>query len=241
MLKQGIIQKSTSPWSSPLVLVLKKNGKILPCVDYRALNSRTEKDAWPLPRIQDCFDTIAGACIFSTFDFTSGFNQIPVRKQDIPKTATRYGLYEYLTLPFGMTNGTPCCQRLMELVLHGLQWQFFFIYLDDIIMFSSIFSQHVERLDMVLKRIREAVLKLKPEKCTVFQTEVTFLGHVVSEKGVQPDTHNISKILECPVPKTVKDVRHILGLGGYYRKYIQNYSDLTKPLTELTKKSTKFV
>ncbi|CAC5376836.1 unnamed protein product [Mytilus coruscus] len=129
----------------------------------------------------------------------------------------------------------------MELVLSGLQWQIVLIYLDDIILFSSNFSQHLERLDIVLKRLQEAGLKLKPEKCNIFQTEVTFLGHVVSKKGIQPNPDNITKILECPVPKTVKGVRHILGLGSYYRRFIRNFSDLVKLLTELTKKSSKFV
>ncbi|CAC5357182.1 Retrovirus-related Pol polyprotein from transposon 17.6 [Mytilus coruscus] len=243
MTNQGIIQKSTSPWSSPLVLVLKKNRKVRACCDYRILNRATKPQAWPLPRIQDCLDTVAGRVIFSTFDLTSGFNQIPVRSEDIPKTAfvTKYGLYEYKTLPFGLTNGSACCQRLMELVLSGLQWQILLIYLDDIILFSSNFSQHLERLDIVLKRLQEAALKLKPEKCNIFQTEVTFLGHVVFEQGIQPNPDNITKILECPVPKTVKSVRHILGLGSYYRRFIRNFSDLVKPLTELTKKSSKFV
>ncbi|CAC5390203.1 Retrovirus-related Pol polyprotein from transposon 297,Retrovirus-related Pol polyprotein from transposon 17.6 [Mytilus coruscus] len=129
----------------------------------------------------------------------------------------------------------------MELVLSGLQWKTLLIYLDDIILFSSNFSQHLERLDFVLKRLQAAGLKLKPEKCNIFQTEVTFLGHVVSEQGIQPNPDNITKILECPVPKTVKGVRHILGLGSYYRRFIRNFSDLVKPLTELTKKSSKFV
>ncbi|CAC5413534.1 unnamed protein product [Mytilus coruscus] len=238
MTNQGIIQKSTSPWSSPLVLVLKKNGKVRACCDYRILNMATKPQAWPLPRIQDCLDTVAGGFIFSTFDLTSGFNQI-----HIPKTAfvTKYGLYEYKTLTFGLTNGPACCQRLMELVLSGLQWQILLIYFDDIILFSSNFSQHLQRLDIVLKRLQEAGLKLKPEKCNIFQTEVTFLGHVVSEQGIQPNPDNITKILEFPVPKTVKGVRHILGLGSYYRRFIRNFSDLVKPLTELTKKSSKFV
>lgn len=243
MEKQGIIRKSTSPWSSPLVLVLKKNGKVRACVDYRMVNSVSKKWAWPLPRIQDCLDSIAGASIFSTFDLTSGFNQIPVKEEDIPKTAfvTKYGLHEYTTLPFGLSNGPACCQRLMELVLNGLQWQILLIYLDDTILFASSFEEHLERLKVVLDRIKEAGLKLKPEKCRIFQKEVTFLGHVVSEEGVKPDPNNIAKILQCPVPKTVKEVRHILGMGSYYRRYISHFSELVKPLTELTKKSTKFV
>ena len=160
MQDQGIIQKSNSPWASPLVLVMKKSGKLRPCVDYRNVNSLTKKDAFPLPRIQDCLDTIAGSTLFSVFDLISSFHQIPVKVQDIPKTAfvTKYGMYEYKTLPMGLWNGPATCQRLMELVLNGLQWQICLIYLDDIIVFGSNFEEHISRLDTVLQRISEAGL-----------------------------------------------------------------------------------
>jgi hypothetical protein len=130
MYEQGIIQKSNSPWSSPLVLVVKKNGKIRPCVDYRRLNAVTVKDAFPLPRIQDCLDTVRGSTLFSTFDLTNGYHQIPVKREDVPKTAfvTRYGLFEFLAMPFGVCNGPKTCQRPMEMVLNGLQWQSCLIY-----------------------------------------------------------------------------------------------------------------
>lgn len=160
MQEQGVIRKSSSPWSSPLVLVIKKNGKVRPCVDYRRLNAVTIKDAFPLPRIQDCLDTVAGATIFSTFDLTSGYHQIPVRSEDIHKTAfvTKYGLFEFQTMPFGVCNGPPTGQRLMELVLNGLQWQICLIYLDDIIVFGNNFKDHIQRLDLVLQRMAEAAL-----------------------------------------------------------------------------------
>ena len=243
MHEQGIIQKSCSPWASPLVLVLKKNGKVRPCVDYRRLNAVTIKDAFPLPRIQDCLDTVSGATLFSTFDVTSSYHQIPVKSQDIPKTAfvTKYGLFEFKTMPFGVCNGPPTCQRLMELILHGLQWQICLIYLDDIIVFSNNFNDHISRLDLVLQRISEAGLKLKPEKCQLFKPEVAFLGHVVSSHGIQPNPDNVAKILNWPTPKTVTEVRQILGMGSYYRRFIKDFSRLVKPLTELTKKANKFI
>ncbi|CAC5374786.1 unnamed protein product [Mytilus coruscus] len=197
MLDQGIIQRSYSPWASPLVLVVKKSGKLRPCADFRGVNQLSKRDNFSLPRIQDCLDTLSGSTLFSTFDLTSGFHQIPVKEDDIPKTAfvTKYGLYVYKTLPMGLCNGPSTCQRLMELVLNGLQWQTCLIYLDDIIVFGSNFEQHLKRLDVVLTRISEAGLKLKPEKCQIFKTKVTFLGHVVSGQGVQPNPDNVAKIL----------------------------------------------
>ena len=179
---QGVIRKSTSPWASPICLVRKRSGKIRPCVDYRRLNEVTVKDAFPLPRINDCLDAIAGAKFLSTFDMTSGFHQIPIKESDIPKTAfcTKYGLYEYLTMPMGMTNSPACFQRLMEIALRGLQWHNCLIYLDDVLVFGSNFEQHMQRVEQVLSRIKAAGLKLKPEKCQLLQTQVNFLGHTIS-------------------------------------------------------------
>ncbi|XP_071144097.1 uncharacterized protein [Mytilus edulis] len=242
MLDQGIIQKSNSPWGSPLQLVVKKNGKIRPCCDYRFLNALTRLDSFPIPRIQDCLDAVGGATLMSTFDLTSGYHQIPMKKDDISKTAfvTKYGLYEFKTMPFGVCNGPATCQRLMELVLHGLQWQICLIYLDDIIVFSNGFEEHMSRLDTVLNRILESGLKLKPEKCELLKSEVTFLGHVVSDEGIRPNPDNTAKILSWPVPKTVTEVRQLLGMGSYYRRFIKDLSAMVKPLTDLTKKSKSF-
>ena len=240
--EQGIIHKSNSPWSSPLVLMVKENGKLRPCVDYRLLNGVTVKDAFILPRIQDCLDTVRGSTLFSIFDLTSGYHQIPVKREDVPKTAfvTKYGLFEFLAMPFGACNGPKTCQRLMELVLNGLQWQSCLIYLHDVIVFSDNFNDHMKRLETVLDRMSKAGLKLKPEKCQLSRKEVTFLGHVVSEKGVQPNRDNIAKLLAWPTPKTVTEVRQDLGMGGYYRRFIKDFSILVRPLTDLTKKSKAF-
>ena len=191
--QQGIIRKSTSPWASPICLVRKKSGKIRPCFDYRRLNEITQKDAFPLPRINDCLDSVAGAKLFSTFDLTSGFHQIAIKESDIPKIAfcTKYGLYKYLTMPMGMTNSPAVFQRLMELVLTGLQWHTCLIYLDDVLVFGSNFDEHMQRVEQILLRIREAGLKLKPEKCQFLQTSVNFLGH----KFPQKESFQILRIL----------------------------------------------
>ena len=240
--KQDIIRKSNSPWASPIVLVRKKNGKVRPCVDYRQLNSLTKPDAFPLPRVQDCLDSVAGSVYFSTFDLTSGYHQIPVQEEDIPKTAfvTKYGLYEFTAMPFGLTNAPATFQRVMELALQGLQWSTCLIYLDDIIVFSPSFDSHISRVHEVLQRIEQANLKLKPEKCHLFQSEVEFLGHVVSQQGIKPNPCNVNKILEMPTPTNVTEVRQILGMGNYYRRFIKGYSELVRPLIDLTKKGRQF-
>ncbi len=238
LLDQGSVRPSTSPWASPLVLVRKRDGSVRPCVDYRAVNAVTTKDAFPLPRTEDCLDAVAGASIFSTLDITSAYNQIPVREADIPKTAfvTRQGLFEYCTMPFGLTNAPATFQRAMEIALSGLQWTTCLIYLDDVIVFGRTFAEHRDRLVEVLGRIRKAGLKLKPGKCQLFRPQVTFLGHVVSGEGVKPDPTNISKVADWPTPSNVTDVRAFLGLGNYYRRFVKDFAEIAKPLTELTKK-----
>lgn len=243
MEEQGIITKSNSPWASPIVLVRKKNGKIRPCVDYRKLNAVTlNKDAFPIPRTRDCLDAVAGAKYFSTFDLTAGYHQVPVKKEDIPKTAfvTKYGLYAFSRMPFGLTGSPATFQRVMELALSGLQWLTCLIYLDDVIVFGSSFEQHMERIEQVLLRMKEAGLKLKPQKCQILQEEVTFLGHIVSKEGVKPNSDNIAKIALWPEPKDVTGVRQILGMASYYRRFIKGYSEIAKPLTNLTRKSIPF-
>lgn len=241
--KQGAIRPSTSPWASPIVLVRKKDGSVRPCVDYRRLNAVTKKDAFPIPRMEDCLDAVAGAVYFSTVDITSAYHQVPVKAEDIQKTAfvTKYGLYEFITMPFGLSNSPGTFQRVMEMALRGLQWTSCLIYLDDVIIFGRTLSEHNERLDSVLSRLGEAGLKLKPSKCHFLQKEVAFLGHVVSKEGVLPNPDNVAKLVGWPRPKTVTNVRALLGLGSYYRRFIPNFSKLANPLTQLTKKNESFV
>ena len=240
MLVQGVIVESSSPWASPIVLVKKKNGKIRPCVDYRRLNNVTQKDAYPLPRIQDCLDSFAGATSFSTLDLTSGYHQIPMCKDDAAKTAfvTKYGLFEFKTMPFGLCSAPATFQRVMELALRGLQWTTCLIYLDDVIVFGSSFEQHFNRLQTVLTRLARANLKLKPEKCELFQSSVTFLGHVISKDGIQVDPDNITKVKTWPVPTNVTEVRMFLGFCSYYRRFVQAFSTIAYPLSDLTKKES---
>lgn len=240
--RQGVIRPSSSPWASPIVLVHKKDGTVRFCTDYRWLNQCTKKDAFPIPRTEDCLDAVAGASLFSTMDITSAYHQIPVRQEDIPKTAfvTKYGLFEYVTMPFGLCNATATFQRLMELALSGLQWNSCLVYLDDVIVFSQDFETHMTRLRAVLSKIQKAGMKLKPSKCNFLKKQVGFLGHVISEHGVLPNPENTKKIQDWPVPRSVKQVRSFLGLGNYYRRFVKDYSKIVKPLTNLTKKDCFF-
>ena len=176
LLKKGVIRKSTSPWASPIVLVRKKNGSIRPCVDYRRLNALVKPDGFPMPRVQECLDAVAGAKYFSSLDLTSGYFQIPLKEEDIPKSAfaCKFGHYEMTRMAFGLNNSASTFQRVIELVLQGLQWETCLVYIDDIIVYAPDLKQHMERLEEVLSRIKEAGLKLKPDKCNLLQEEVVF-------------------------------------------------------------------
>ena len=244
LLRKGVIQKSTSPWAQPIVLIKKKqSGAIRPCIDYRKVNKLVKPDGFPLPRTQDCLDAVAGSTLFSSFDLTSGYFQIPLKKEDIPKSAfcCKFGHYEMTRMPFGLNNASGTFQRTMELALQGLQWVTCLVYIDDVIVFGENFEQHIARVSQVLERIKEAGLKLKPEKCHMLQTEVVFLGHKVSQNGIKPDPTNIAKIVQWPTPKTAKQVKQFVATGSYYRRFVENYASLARPLINLTKKGAEFV
>ena len=180
--------------------------------------------------------------MFSVGDATSGYYQVSMRKEDIPKTAftSKFGKLEFCVMPMGLTDAGATFQRLMEITLAGLQWVSCLIYMDDVIVFWKNFEEHYCRLMEVLQRFREAGLKLKPTKCNFFRREVKFLGHVINTDGVLPDPDNVEKIVNWPVPRTVREVRGFLGLGNYYRKLIKGYSERMRPLTKLTKKDVPF-
>ena len=240
---KGVIRDSVSPWASPIVLVSKKDGGVRPCVDYRKVNELVKPEAFPLPRVQDCLDSVAGSNLFSTFDLTSGYFQIKVKESDIPKTAfvCKYGHYEMTRMPFGLSNSASTFQRTMELCLKTLQWETCLIYIDDIIVFGKDLDQHMQRVEEVLTRLRDAGLKLKPEKSHLLQEEVVFLGHVVSGAGVKPNPTNIAKIVDWPKPKTAKQIRQFVAMGSYYRRYIKGFASMVRPMVELTKKGKQFV
>ena len=235
-LEAGVIRKSSSPWSSPMVYVKKKDGTIRPCVDYRRLNQVTVKDAYPLPSIQACLDSLAEATTYSTLDLQSGYWQITVREEDRCKTAfaaSSGGLFEYVTMPMGLCNGPSTFERAMELILSGLQWRTLLVYLDDIIIFATSAQEMMLRMDEVFSRLSQAGLKLKADKCHLFQEQVRFLGHTVSKNGIGPDPEKVQAIHEWPRPRNVTDVRAFLGLCSYYRRYIRGFSEKARPLFKL--------
>ena len=242
MEKKDVIRPSNSPWASPIVLVRKRDGSHRFCVDYRKLNAVTRKDAYPLPRIDDTLDTLSGACWFSTLDMVSGYWQVEVGEKDREKTAfcTPYGLYEFNVLPFGLCNGPATFQRLMDLVLSGLQMSQCLVYIDDVIVVGRTFDEHLCNLREVFGRVRGAGLKLKPSKCAFLQERVYYLGHEVSRKGVATDPTKINQVAHWPVPQSVKDVQKFLGLASYYRRFVRNFASIAKPLHRLTEKTATF-
>ena len=242
MMKRGVIQKSTSPWSSPVVLVKKKDNSVRFCVDYRKINSITRRDAYPLPRVDDTLDTLGGSEWFTTLDLLSGYWQVQLNKDDQEKTAfaTREGLFEFKVMPFGLMNGPATFQRLMDLVLAGLQWSHCLVYLDDVIILGKNFQKHLTNIQQVLQRMREAGLKVKPSKCELFRRVVCFLGHIISEKGIATDPAKTEKVASWPTPTNCRHVQQFLGFASYYRRFVQNFATIAKPLHRLTEKNSRF-
>ena len=243
MLSSDVIRPSNSPWTSPVVMVRKKDGSLRFYVDFRQLNAVTVKDAHPLPRIDDLLDALHGAKWFSTLDLKSGYWQVPIAEQDKEKTAFRTSsgqLFEFNQVPFGLCNAPATFSRLMDRVLAGLHWETCLFYLDDIIVFSSTWEDHLARLREVFERLRHAKLKLGPAKCTFAAKEVSYLGHRVTEEGLLPDPTLLAAIRDIPPPKTATEVRSFLGLAGYYRQYVKGFAAIATPLHALTRKDALF-
>ena len=242
MLDHDIIEPSASPWSANVVLVTKKTGKLRFCIDFRKLNSLTYRDAYPIPKIDSCLDMLGGAQFFSTLDLRCGYWQVEIEDEDKDKTSfvTRMGQFRFKVLPYGLTNAVSVFQRLMDHVLSGLNWFSCLCYLDDVCVFSKTFDEHMERLSAVIERIRNAGLKFNPDKCTLFQRRIKFLGYEADKDGVKPDAEKVQLIRGWPVPRNLTELRSWLGLIGYYRRWIANFSRRAKPLFDLSRKGVEF-
>lgn len=236
LLEAGIICESQSPFASPIVVVKKKNGDVRLCVDYRRLNMQTIKDAYALPNLEESFSALSGSQWFSVMDLKSGYYQIEMTESDKDKTAfvCPLGFWEWNRMPQGITNAPSTFQRLMEKCTGDINLHEVLVFLDDIIVFSKTLEEHETRLMNVLSRLRENGLKLSPEKCRFFQTSVRYLGHIVSRDGVETDPQKTEALKTWPRTQTLKDLRSFLGFSGYYRRFVEGYSKLVKPLTNLT-------
>ena len=239
MLQAGVIQPSVSEWASAPVLIRKRDGQLRWCLDYRLVNSKTIKDTFPLPLIDQCLDTLSENVWSSRLDANSAYWQIPVRPQDRKKTAfiTRFGLFECVRMSFGLCNAPSTYARVMNLVLRGLTWKTVLAFLDDILVLGTDFQAHLDNLKAVFDRFRQYHLKLKPRKCDLFKKSVEFLGRKVSEKGLEISEHHLKPVKDWPVPKSTKEVERFLGFANYHRSFIKKYAKISAPLYQITGKA----
>ncbi|GFO40428.1 Pol polyprotein [Plakobranchus ocellatus] len=227
MLEAGVIQPSVSEWTSPRVLVWKRDGSVRWCVDYRALNKITRKDVFPLPCIEDCVDELDRNLWFSKLDENSAYWQVRLDEESKPKTAfcTRRGLFEFVRMPFGLCNAPATFSRVINLVLSDLNWESVLAFLDDVCVLGRGYEDHIDNLRKVFKRFQ-----MKPHKCSLFRREVEFLERLVSKNGIQILLDSVATVQKWPVPRTVQDIQRFMGLTNYHRLFIKDYSSVAEPL-----------
>ena len=242
LVDKGFIRPSISPWGAPVLFVKKKDGTWRLCIDYRQLNKVTIHNKYLLPRIDDQFDQLQGAKVFSKIDLKSGYHQLRIRESDIPKTAfgTRYGHYEFLVMSFGLTNAPAAFMDLMNRVFRPYLDRFFIVFIDDILVYSRSELEHERHLGLVLQTLSQYQLYAKLDQCEFLLSRVGLLGHVVSADGIYVDSQKVEAVANWEQPTTVTEVRSFLGLEGYYRRFIKGFSNIAGQLHCLTRKGVKF-
>ena len=242
LLKNGWIRQSRSPYAAPVLFTSKKDSGWRMCVDYRDLNTITVKNKNPLPRIKELLDRLGGNMWFSKLDLASGYHQIRMDPADVLKTAftTRYGNFEWLVLPFGLANAPAFFMQLMQEVLSKQLDRFVVVFLDDILVFSRSKEEHEKHLTEVLETLKQNKLYAKKSKCSLFQRKIEFLGYTISAEGLSMEPNKVQQIKEWPTPTSVKQVRQFLGLAGFYRSFIKDFSSIASPLSTLMKINTRF-
>jgi hypothetical protein len=242
LLEKGFIHPISSLWGAPVIFVPKKDATQWLCVDYRALNEVAIKNKYPLPRIDDLFNQLRGACVFSKIDLRSGYHQLKIRECDIPKTAfiSRYDLYEYMVMSFGLTNAPAYFMYLINKVIMEYLEKFIVVFIDDILVYSRSEEEHEEHLHLALQKLGEHRLYTKLSKCEFWMKQVAFLGHVISKGGISVDPSKVQDVLSWNAPTSVGDIQSFLGLARYYLRFIEGFSKISKPMTELLEKDKKF-
>ncbi|GJT40385.1 putative reverse transcriptase domain-containing protein [Tanacetum coccineum] len=239
---KGFIRPSSSPWGAPVLFVKKKDGSFRMCIDYRELNKLTVKNRYPLPRIDDLFDQLQGSYVYSKINLRSGYHQLRVREEDIPKTAfrTRYGHYEFQGMPVGLTNAPAVFMDLMNRVCKPYLDKFVIVFINDILIYSKNKQEHVEHLKLILELLKKEELYVKFSKCEFWIPKVQFLGHVIYSQGIYVDPTKIETIKDWASPKSPTEIRQFLGLAGYYRRFIEGFFKIAKRMTKLSQKKVKF-
>ncbi|GKD39833.1 putative nucleotidyltransferase, ribonuclease H, partial [Tanacetum coccineum] len=239
---KGFIRPSSSPWGAPVLFVKKKDGSFRMCIDYRELNKLTDKNRYPLSRIDDIFDQLQGSQFFLKIDLRSGYHQLRVHEDDISKTAfrTRYRHFEFTVIPFGLTNAPVVFIDLMNRVCRPYLDKFVIVFIEDILIYSKTQEEHVEHLRLVLELLEKEKLYAKFTKCEFWPREVQFVGHVINGNVIHVDPSKIEAVKDWKSPRTPSKVRSFLGLAGYYRRFIENFSKIAKSFTILTQKCNTF-